>query len=245
MMNIMKVIAVIVVLAMIAPLFAENADTADVAESNKANTDSAATSNNTPTETAEAPAAVPAAPATAKEIASGVCAGCHNPDGNSIVPANPILAGQHAEYLIKQLSDFKATDSQPAKRNSPVMSAMVAALSQDDIKKLGEYYAEQKKMTSNQVESDAKLLEVGKILYHGGNIDHDVPACAGCHGPTGSGIPPRYPALKGQHAEYIQTQLGLFNTGDRTNDNGVMQKVLTRMSGVEKRAVAAYIATMR
>lgn len=231
-MNIIKVITVIVVLTMVTPLSAENTNTTD-SNSNSENT--AASSEAT---------AAPAAPATAQEIASGVCAGCHNADGNSIIPANPILAGQHAEYLSKQLLDFKATENEPAKRNSPVMSAMVAALSQEDMKKLSEYYAKQK-MVPSQVEADAKLLEIGKILYHGGNIENGVPACASCHGPKGAGIPPRYPALAGQHAEYTNAQLSLFNMGDRANDSGVMQKVITRMSGPEKRAVSAYIASMR
>ena len=171
MMNITKVIAVIAILTMITPLFAEDADTT---ENNDAkNTENAAASSNNATETPQPAAAAPAptAPATAQEIASGVCAGCHNPDGNSVIPANPILAGQHAEYLAKQLIDFKATESQPAKRNSAVMSAMVAALSQEDMKKLSEYYAQQK-MTPSQVESDAKLLEAGKVLYHGGNVEN-------------------------------------------------------------------------
>ncbi|SFE75616.1 cytochrome c [Nitrosomonas sp. Nm166] len=191
-----------------------------------------------------APDANPA-PATAEEIASGICAGCHNADGNSVIPMNPILAGQHAEYIIKQLIDFKANESEPAKRNSPVMSSMVAALSAEDMKKLGAYYAKQKTNPSQVAASDEKLIETGKILYHGGNIENGVPACASCHGPTGSGIPPRYPALAGQHADYTLAQLNLFNTGDRTNDNGIMEKVLARMSGQEKRAVSAYIATMR
>lgn len=184
------------------------------------------------------------APATVQEIASGVCAGCHNADGNSIIPMNPILAGQHPEYITKQLMDFKAVGSETPKRNSPVMSSMVAALSPEDMQKLGEYYAKQK-TTPSQITADEKLLEMGKILYHGGNVEHGVPACASCHGPKGSGIPPRYPALAGQHAEYTMTQLNLFNMGDRSNDSTVMQKVLTRMSGQEKKAVSAYIATMR
>lgn len=199
-------------------------------------------------ETAEDSNAAPAAteniaPATVEEIASGVCAGCHSADGNSVIPMNPILAGQHAEYIIKQLSDFKATESNPPKRNSPVMSSMVATLSAEDMKKLGEYYAKQK-ATPSQVAADEKLIGTGKILYHGGNIDHGVPACASCHGPKGTGIPPRYPALAGQHAEYTLAQLNLFNTGERANDNDVMHKVITRMSGQEKRAVSAYISTM-
>lgn len=194
---------------------------------------------------AETTTDAPAAPATVGEIASGVCAGCHNADGNSVIPMNPILAGQGAEYITKQLIDFKATDSAPPKRNSPIMSSMVAALSAEDMKKLGEYYAKQKTIPSQVAADDEKLIATGKVLYHGGHIEHGVPACASCHGPTGSGIPPRYPALAGQHAEYTLTQLNLFNTGDRANDNDVMHKVLIRMSGAEKRAVATYISTMR
>ena len=220
-MKMFKNMVMLAALAMTAPLAAE---------------ETAADSNAAP--------AAPAAPAGAQEIAAGVCAGCHNPDGNSVIPMNPILAGQQAEYITKQLMDFKATETEPAKRNSPVMSSMVAALSQDDMKKLGEYYAQQKTVPS-QVAADEKLLETGKILYHGGNIEHGVPACASCHGPNGSGIPPRYPGVAGQHAEYTLTQLNLFNTGDRSNDSNVMQKVVSRMSAQEKRAVSAYISTMR
>lgn len=214
-MKMIKNMVMLAALAMAAPLAAETTDNAN------------------------------AAPATVTEIASGVCAGCHNADGNSVIPMNPILAGQHAEYITKQLIDFKATDSEPPKRNSPIMSSMVAALSLDDMKQLGDYYAKQKTIPSQVAVDDQKLIETGKILYHGGNISNGVPACASCHGPNGTGIPPRYPAIAGQHAEYTLTQLNLFNTGDRANDKSVMQQVLTRMSGQEKRAVSAYISTMR
>ena len=191
---------------------------------------------------ADPSAAAPAA--SAQEIASGVCAGCHNPDGNSVIPMNPILAGQHAEYITKQLMDFKATGTELAKRNNAVMSSMVAALSQEDMKKLGAYYAQQKTIPS-QVAVDDKLLHAGKILYHGGNIERGVPACASCHGPNGSGIPPHYPGVAGQHAEYTLTQLNHFSTGERGNDNKVMQKVVSRMSTEDKDAVSAYISTLR
>lgn len=186
-----------------------------------------------------------AAPATATDIASGVCAGCHNADGNSVIPMNPILAGQQAEYITKQLMDFKATESAPAKRNSPVMSSMVAALSPEEMNQLGVYYAKQKTTPSQIAVDDDKLIELGKLLYHGGSLANGVPACASCHGPNGSGIPPRYPAIAGQHAEYTITQLNLFSTGDRANDKDVMQQVITRLNGYEKRAVSAYISTMR
>jgi len=200
-------------------------------------------------EEAEANAApadtTPAAPATVEEIASGVCAGCHNADGNSVIPINPILAGQHAEYITKQLMDFKAIGDALPKRNSPVMSAMVATLSQEDMEALGAYYAKQTAIPS-QIAAKEKLVETGKILYHGGNLGNEVPACASCHGPTGAGIPPHYPAVAGQHTEYIMTQLELFNKAERGDDNNnVMQKVLTRMNPLQKRAVSAYISTMR
>lgn len=185
-----------------------------------------------------------------KEIAAGVCAGCHNADGNSLIPSNPILAGQHAEYITKQLVDFKATDATPskgatpAKRNSPVMTSMVAALSLEDMKSLGTYYAQQKTEPSNVAQNEA-LLKVGKTIYHGGNLENGIPACASCHSPNGSGIPPNYPALAGQHAEYTTAQLKAFSNGSRANDGHVMQTIVTRMSSKEKKAVAEYISRLR
>ena len=179
-----------------------------------------------------------------RENAAGACAGCHNPDGNSIIPTFPSLAGQHAEYLLKQLIDFKADEGGTAARHSDAMTPMVAALSEEDMEDLAAFYAEQE-VTPGQATADEDLLEMGKILYHGGNIENGVPACASCHGPTGKGIPPHYPALAGQHAPYTLTQLDLFNKGERSNDNGVMKQVITRMSGTEKRAVSEYIQGMR
>jgi cytochrome c553 len=121
---------------------------------------------------------------------------------------------------------------------------MVAELSKADMENLAAFYASQKTAPGKTSDND-DLVALGKILYHGGNIENGVPACASCHGPTGAGIPPRYPALAGQHADYTLTQLDLFNTGERTNDSKVMQQVLIRMSGAEKRAVSAYIQGMR
>ena len=182
--------------------------------------------------------------AKGQEIAAGVCAGCHNADGNSIIPINPSLAGQHAEYLTKQLMDFKAEEGETPNRNSPVMASMVAALTKEDMENLGAFYAAQEAVPG-KISDNKDLLATGKLLYHGGNLENGVPACASCHGPAGSGIPPHYPALAGQHAEYTLAQLKMFNNGDRSNDDGVMKKVLTRMSGKEKRAVSEYIQGMR
>ncbi len=179
-----------------------------------------------------------------QQIASQVCAGCHNADGNSTIPANPILAGQHAEYITKQLINYKARDNMPAERNSPVMAAMVSPLSPDDMKNLGAYYTSQNPKPG--VAKDKKLAEQGEKIYRGGNIESGVPACAGCHSPNGVGIPPFYPRLAGQHAEYTVAQLRAFRTEQRANDvNSVMRGIVTRMSEKEIQAVAEFISGLR
>ncbi len=184
--------------------------------------------------------------ANGQEIAAGVCAGCHSADGNSIISVNPSLAGQHAEYITKQLIEFKMPDEEtPAIRNSPVMSAMVAALSVDDMKDLAAFYAQQTPTTGISTETDEDVLEVGRIIYHGGNLENNVPACASCHSPDGSGLPPHYPQLAGQHADYTLAQLNAFNKETRTNDDKVMKQVVSRMSPREKQAVSAYISGLK
>jgi len=179
-------------------------------------------------------------PNKGKEIASKVCAGCHNADGNSIIPSNPILAGQHPEYITKQLLNFKSQDNKPAERKSPVMAAMVAPLSAEDMKNIGAYYAQQKPTPG--AAKDKELAEQGKKIYRGGNIESGLPACSGCHSPNGSGIPPHYPRLAGQHAVYTAAQLRAFRTEQRANDtNNVMREIVSRMSEKEMEAVAEFI----
>lgn len=178
-----------------------------------------------------------------KEIAAGVCAGCHNADGNSVIPINPILSEQHAEYITKQLMDFKAEDDKPVVRNNPIMSSMVATLSVDDMKDLGAFYAQQTSKQALSTETDENTLELGEIIYRGGNIENEVPACASCHSPDGSGIPPHYPRLAGQYSAYTLAQLNAFNEGSRKNS--VMLKVVSRMSAKEKRAVAMFISSLK
>ena len=180
-----------------------------------------------------------------KEIATSTCAGCHNPDGNSVIPINPILAGQHASYTFKQLIEFKeGDDGEPAKRDNPVMGPMVAPLSEEDMRNLGAYYAEQTPQTGISSETDEDLLELGEIIYRGGNLENEVPACASCHSPNGAGLPPHYPRVAGQHADYTYGQLRAFDK-KRNNDKQVMQKVVSRMSGREKRAVAEFITSLK
>ncbi len=181
-----------------------------------------------------------------KEIAAGICAGCHNADGNSIIPNNPILAGQYAEYTAKQLNDFKPNDDKPAKRENPVMVAMVANLSGDDMENLAAYYAQQDSQAGITNKNDASVLELGKKLYLSGNLENAVPACSSCHSVTGQGIPPHYPRLKGQHATYTYSQLQAFRHSTRNNDlNSSMQTVVSRMSVQEMKAVSEYISTLR
>jgi cytochrome c553 len=184
-------------------------------------------------------------PEKGKEIAMGVCAGCHSADGNSVIPINPTLAGQHADYITKQLMDFRAGGNTPAKRDNPVMASMVAALSADDMKNLGAYYAQQKTKPVSINARDESLLQLGKRVYDGGNLENNVPACSSCHSPNGAGIPPHYPKLAGQNATYTISQLDAFRQGSRINDpNNSMQMIVLRLSVQEKRAVAEYIATL-
>lgn len=182
--------------------------------------------------------------AKAQNIASQVCAACHAADGNSAIPANPKLAGQFADYLDKQLRDFKPAAGKKPLRENPVMNGMVANLSAGDMKGLASYYAGQKLKPA--LASDKELVAFGQKLWRGGNAASGVPACAGCHGPAGAGIPGQYPRLSGQHAEYIATQLKLFRDGARANDpNGMMRGVAARMTEREMRAVAEYAAGLR
>jgi cytochrome c553 len=179
-----------------------------------------------------------------KEIAMGVCAGCHNVDGNSAIPANPILAGQFAEYIVKQLMDFKSENEKPARRENPVMAPMVAALNQDDIKNIAVYYAQQEPKSG--IVNDESLLDIGKKLFQGGNLENEIPACSSCHSPNGQGIPPHYPRLDGQHAAYTLIQLQAFRQGTRKNDmNEAMRTIVSRMSAQEMKAVSEYIASLR
>lgn len=182
--------------------------------------------------------------AKAQGIANQVCAACHAADGNSTAPANPKIAGQFPEYLHKQLTDYKAQGSKKPARENPVMMGMVANLSDADMKALSAYYAGQKLKPA--AASDKALVAVGQKLWRGGNAATGVPACAGCHGPAGAGIPAQYPRLAGQHAEYVAGQLRAFKEGGRTNDpNGMMRGVAARLTEREIRAVAEYAAGLR
>ena len=167
---------------------------------------------------------------------SALCAGCHGVDGNSATGTWPSLAGQHVTYLVKQLQDFKSGN-----RADPVMQGMASTLSDPDMEDIAAFYASQK---MKPVKFDDSLVAPGENIYRGGITETSVAACMGCHSPSGNGIAPAgYPALKGQHPEYLESQLKKFQTGLRANDaNKIMRDVAKRMTEKEIKAVAAYIA---
>jgi cytochrome c553 len=193
----------------------------------------------TATSSAQAQAPREGDAAKGRPIAETVCAACHGVDGNSPMPVNPSLAGQHASYLYKQLADFKA-----GRRKNAAMSAMVANLSNDDLRNLSAYFAVQKPMAGTA--KDQPLVVVGQRLYRGGNSETGVPACSGCHSPDGAGIPAQYPRLAGQHGEYTIAQLQSFRSGDRDNDpNAMMRMIASRLNDKDMAAVAQYLTGLR
>lgn len=183
-------------------------------------------------------------PAKAQTLVTQVCAACHGADGNSAAAVNPSLAGQHADYTLKQLMNFKPQDGKPAERVNPVMAGMVAPLSVDDMKNLAAYYAQQK--PKPRAARNAELVKQGQAIYRAGIASKGVAACSGCHSPNGAGIPSQYPRLAGQHPEYIVAQLKAFRAGERANDAGTMMRTTAaKMSDREIAAVAEYLAGLR
>lgn len=189
---------------------------------------------------AEPVAAPKADAAKGSQIASQVCAACHNPDGNSVAAVNPKLAGQHPEYIAKQLADLKANKT----RKNAVMMGFAGGLSADDMRNVAAYYAQQK--PKDGTARSAQGAKLGEKIYRGGIAEKGVAACAGCHGPAGAGIPAQYPRLAGQWADYTKAQLVAFRAGERANDPaGMMRGVAARMSDAEMAAVADYIAGLK
>jgi cytochrome c553 len=167
---------------------------------------------------------------------SAVCAGCHGVDGVSAAPNFPKLAGQDAQYIAKQLADFKS-----GARKDPIMTGMAAGLSKKDMDDLAAYYASQKR-TTDTPSASAVELKMAERLYRGGDAKNGISACMSCHGPSGAGIPPRFPAVSGQHAVYTQKQLVDFKAGTRSNDGEVMTLIAFRLSEAEIKAVSQYMS---
>ena len=178
-------------------------------------------------------------PKAAESIVNQVCAGCHSVDGNSVIPANPKLAGLNAEYLNKQLTEFKS-----GARKNPVMAGIVKDLSPQDMQNLAAYFSAQQPKPGTSKDQELALL--GQKIYRGGVQGAGVPACASCHGPQGKGIPVQFPRLAGQHGDYIYAQLNAFRLGTRANDAAkMMRSIAAKMTDADMKAVSSYIQGLR
>ena len=187
-----------------------------------------------PAAASEAAAPFKADPAKGQQLAAA-CAACHTQDGTRGSPANPILQGQHAEYLVKQLIEFKA-----GKRKNAVMSGMAATIaSEDDMKHIAAFYAS--KTAKPGFAKDKSSVALGEQIYRGGIASKQVPACAGCHSPNGAGIPAQYPRIGGQHADYAEAQLLTFRSGARAN-SAQMMGIAAKLNDREIKAVSDYVA---
>jgi cytochrome c553 len=197
----------------------------------------------------------------AGQAKSETCAGCHGKKGNSLVSMYPKLAAQNEEYLIKQIYAFK-----DGTRNGPMMSSMVAGLSDDNIKDIAAFY-EAQKITRNALELDKEgavnevlsdeeqaeqeqleaMIALGRDIFVNGHLENEISACIACHGPKGEGNKPAaFPALHGQHADYLIKTLNDYKVGKRTNDSeNIMRMIAQRMSTKEIKATANYISTMK
>ncbi|AEG91869.1 c-type cytochrome [Ramlibacter tataouinensis] len=186
-------------------------------------------------------------PALGEQRFTAVCAACHGADGNSAIPANPKLAAQHPEYIVKQLQEYKA-----GKRPNAIMQGFAAQLSDADMRNIAVWLDRQKAKPG--FARDKQLVATGERIWRGGLPDRQIAACAGCHSPNGAGIPAQYPRLSGQHADYTAAQLVKFRTaanvpnvkGDSARPNSVqMMQIASRMTDQEIRAVSDYVAGLR
>ena len=177
-------------------------------------------------------------PAKGQAIVTQVCAACHTADGTRGAPANPIIAAQHPEYLAKQLADFKS-----GKRKNAVMQGFAGMLSDDDMRNVAAFYSSATAAKPGAARHK-ETVELGERIYRGGIMAKNVPTCAGCHGPAGSGMPAEYPRLGSQHGDYTEAQLVAFRSGARGN-NAPMTAIAAKMSDVEIKAVSDYIAGLR
>lgn len=207
-----------------------------------------------------APVAVPVAPAVdtgpakagdpvAGQTKAGACAACHGVDGNSIDPQYPKIAGQHEQYIWRQLKLFKSGE-----RANPIMMGMATPLTEQDMRDIGAYYGTQKMIAGLADDSviatgpnaGKKFYQVGEKIYRAGNPSSGVPACMACHGPTGAGMPgPTYPALGGQHSAYTLKTLTAFHGGmvwgTGKNANVIMSQVAKNLSDEEIQSLATYL----
>ncbi len=176
----------------------------------------------------------------AGQAKSATCMACHGMDGNSANPEWPSIAGQHSSYIIKQLKHFKAGE-----RQNPLMTPMAMILSEQDMEDLAAFYASQTLRPT--AETEPSKLALGQKIFRAGIAAKGVPACSGCHGPSGRGVPgAAYPQIGGQHATYTALQLRAYKSGARATDSGAMMRTITaKLTDEEIDAVSSYLQGMR
>lgn len=180
--------------------------------------------------------------AEAGKAKSATCAACHGADGNSAVPTQPNLAGQHANYTAKQLREFKqaAQSGGSEGRNNAIMNGMAMPLSEQDMLDLAAYFESQEAKPGTTPED---VIEKGQALYRGGDLERGITACIACHGPRGNGMGlAGFPDISGQHATYLKTQLEMFRSGERANDlNGMMRDIASKLSDEDIEILSKYL----
>ncbi len=179
--------------------------------------------------------------AAAGKTKAAACGGCHGMDGNSLIAMYPKLAGQNEAYITKQVKDFKTNTD----RQNPIMFGMVAALTDEDAADIGAYF--QLQSTKDAAPFDADKITAGREMYKGGDLQKGIPACQGCHGPTGAGTAGiGFPQVGGQYVDYTLAQLKAFKDGSRKNDaKKLMRSIAEKMSDADMVAVANYIASLK
>ncbi|MDH3637389.1 MAG: cytochrome c4 [Gammaproteobacteria bacterium] len=171
---------------------------------------------------------------------SQVCVSCHGPDGNSIAPTFPRIAGQVPGYIAKQLARFKSGE-----RENAIMAGIVQPLSEEDMVDLDAYYSAQSPQAGSITEAERELAEEGADLYRGGYAQTQIAPCMSCHGPNGHGIPPHFPRVAGQFREYAVQQLLAFKTGTRVSHGNIMTQIAFLMSERQIQAVAAHMQALQ
>ncbi len=174
----------------------------------------------------------------AGQAKSQICAACHGLDGNSLMPQNPVLAGQVPGYIAQQLAQFKS-----GVRKNAIMAGMTQLLSEQDMQDLDAWFSSQTAPPRTVSADDLELAHTGEKLYRGGNSEMSVPACMGCHGPAGFGIPPNYPRLTGQWSTYLEEQLLAFKDGRRASP--IMGPIAFRLSAEQIKTLALYMSALQ
>jgi cytochrome c553 len=201
-------------------------------------------------QTPSAPVPASAGSAEAGAAKAAVCTACHGPNGNSVNPEWPNLAGQNVAYTTEQLAMFKAR-----KRNNPIMQPIVDALPEQDFADVAAYFAVQ---TPLGLEADPSYWKAGEALYRTGDAARSIPACTACHGPAGQGNPAAgYPALRAQHSVYTAKQLQDYLSGNRyrdaadpqvintTRNSDMMTTIAARLTPEDIRNLASYLQGLR